>query len=142
MDGESFLKGTRRAHWRLWSSAAPPALGSIPQAHTLKSIPNFFAVSAKPHLLVGCCKARQARRGAPRTRCLRRTTTTSNGGLRTAHPLPEPRGNMAAPEEPGSATEAPQPALEEEEAKTFKDLVRVDDTAFFSTPGARRGQRP
>ncbi|KAF6118250.1 DEAD-box helicase 47 [Phyllostomus discolor] len=33
---------------------------------------------------------------------------------------------MAAPEEHSSSTEAPQPALEEEEAKTFKDLGVTD----------------
>lgn len=34
---------------------------------------------------------------------------------------------MAAPDEYDSATEAPQPAGQEEETKTFKDLVSVDD---------------
>lgn len=36
---------------------------------------------------------------------------------------------MAAPEEHDSATEAPQPAVQEEETKTFKDLVSVDDAS-------------
>ena len=37
---------------------------------------------------------------------------------------------MAAPEEHDSPTEVPQPAVQEEETKTFKDLVSVDDSGF------------
>lgn len=37
---------------------------------------------------------------------------------------------MAAPDEHDSATEAPQTAVQEEETKTFKDLVSVDDAGF------------
>lgn len=69
------------------------------------------------------------------------TTTTLTSIPRAAAPLPEPLDSMAAPEEPGSPTEAPQPAVEEEEeeTKTFKDLVRV---VSLWTAGARRRQRP
>lgn len=38
---------------------------------------------------------------------------------------------MAAPEKRDSPTEASQPVMEEEETKTFKDLVRMDDAGFF-----------
>lgn len=44
-----------------------------------------------------------------------------------AAPLPVPTGKMAAAEEHDSSTEAVQTATEEEEAKTFKDLVRMAD---------------
>lgn len=37
---------------------------------------------------------------------------------------------MAASEEHDSSAEAPQTAVEEEETKTFKDLVRMDDAGF------------
>lgn len=42
---------------------------------------------------------------------------------------------MAAPEDAGSPAEAPQPAVEEEETKTFKDLVRVV-LSGLQAPGA------
>lgn len=62
---------------------------------------------------------------------------------RAANPLPEPPDNMEAPEEHDSPTEAPQPAVEEEETRTFKDLVRVDDCGFSApAPGAGREQLP
>lgn len=48
---------------------------------------------------------------------------------------------MAASEEHDSPTEVPQPAVEEEETKTFKDLVRVMTLACRCTPSARRRQR-
>jgi hypothetical protein len=49
---------------------------------------------------------------------------------------------MAAPEEHDSSTEALQPAVEEEEeTKTFKDLVRKGDAwCFFCTAGSRLRQ--
>lgn len=51
---------------------------------------------------------------------------------RAPRPLPESAGNMAAPEEHDEVPSASlQPAGEEEEAKTFKDLVRVVDVGSF-----------
>lgn len=38
---------------------------------------------------------------------------------------------MAADEEPDSPTEALQPAAEEEETKTFKDLVRMGGAGIY-----------
>lgn len=49
---------------------------------------------------------------------------------------------MAAPEEHDSPTEAPQPAVGEEETKTFKDLVSVDDADSFLSRWRPLRQRP
>lgn len=57
-------------------------------------------------------------------------------------PLPEFADGMATSVEHDSreGMDAPQTAVEVEETKTFKDLVRVDDASFLCSSGARRGQ--
>ena len=52
---------------------------------------------------------------------------------------------MAASEERGSPAAVPQTAVEEAETKTFKDLVRMDDSGFpffLLPPGAGRVRLP
>lgn len=76
---------------------------------------------------MGHCKPRTARQGTRRTCPLGKSETTFPSTTCAAVPLPVPTGKMAAAEEHDSSTEAVQTAAEEEEAKSFKDLVSMGD---------------
>lgn len=125
------MNGSRKG-WRVISHFSRLSCRSAQTSHHYSS--------PKPHR----CEALQtqsSQQGARRTCKRGERETTFPSTACAAVPLPEGTGKMAASEEHDSATEALQPAAEEEEAKTFKDLVRLGDAAVYFAMQARGSPR-